>query len=698
MENKTIDVLNLLLRREGFVSLKELMVKSGLQERSVRYEISSIKVLVEEQKGLLLLQDRKKGVCLKGNRLDKRAFVQWLEKQETDDYFSNEERVALTALMLLWKQERLTQNRLMEQFQISATTVKKDRRTIEILLQEYQLNLKSDIQNGYFIEGPEQGKRKLLFQLIVQYIDLDDVLFAEVVRYYTKLERELMKYMNKQEICRMKQQMVALYGRLNIKSSDLAFNQMSLMLGIQRKRMDSDFLITEYEPSGYDNWNPPLIGAIRVEFMCNGLSEPEEQYLSDYIMAFTGRSKEDFLQLPNWLEIQLDTIGLVMEMERYTGGDFLTEQLVREALFQHMEVMIHRIKSDIRVYNPLTGMIKEKYGQVYEYCQKAVGFLEKKYQKKFPEEEIAYLTIYFYAYLEQKEPLKVMVVCGQGLSTGHMLAESLKKEFPFYIVGVLAYFEKDTINHIDVDLVVSTIRIESLSIPVIKVSPILTKHDIRVLHEFWENHEGSKYQMGKSEEVLIGSIVKIAKKCSADLDVSRFAEELMKLLYEQKIISRRSLHQYMVKDVLTIDCIQLNQKVDSWQEAIRVSARPLLENGTIEQSYIEAMIQSVEEFGPYIVIADHIALAHARPEEGVNGVGLSIATLEQPIPFGNAMYDPVEMVICLSAVNSFSHLEVLSNIAEIISNKKYVDLLKACNTEEEFLKLVLQAEQEVSIQ
>ena len=73
-------------------------------------------------------------------------------------------------------------------------------------------------------------------------------------------------------------------------------------------------------------------------------------------------------------------------------------------------------------------------------------------------------------------------------------------------------------------------------------------------------------------------------------------------------------------------------------------------------------------------------------------------TLEQPIPFGNAMYDPVEMVICLSAVNSFSHLEVLSNIAEIISNKKYVDLLKACNTEEEFLKLVLQAEQEVSIQ
>lgn len=31
--------------------------------------------------------------------------------------------------------------------------------------------------------------------------------------------------------------------------------------------------------------------------------------------------------------------------------------------------------------------------------------------------------------------------------------------------------------------------------------------------------------------------------------------------------------------------------IDSWQEAIRVSARPLIGKGIIEESYVQAMIQ-----------------------------------------------------------------------------------------------------------
>ena len=36
------------------------------------------------------------------------------------------------------------------------------------------------------------------------------------------------------------------------------------------------------------------------------------------------------------------------------------------------------------------------------------------------------------------------------------------------------------------------------------------------------------------------------------------------------------------------------------------------------------MIESVHEFGPYIVIAPEIAIAHARPDHNVNEVGLSL--------------------------------------------------------------------------
>ena len=37
--------------------------------------------------------------------------------------------------------------------------------------------------------------------------------------------------------------------------------------------------------------------------------------------------------------------------------------------------------------------------------------------------------------------------------------------------------------------------------------------------------------------------------------------------------------------------------IDSWQEAIRVSARPLIGKGIIEESYVQAMIQNVLDNG-----------------------------------------------------------------------------------------------------
>ncbi|MFB8734775.1 PTS sugar transporter subunit IIA [Bacillus sp. SL00103] len=43
------------------------------------------------------------------------------------------------------------------------------------------------------------------------------------------------------------------------------------------------------------------------------------------------------------------------------------------------------------------------------------------------------------------------------------------------------------------------------------------------------------------------------------------------------------------------------------------------------------MIQSVDQNGPYIVIAPQVAIPHARPEDGVNELSMSLMTFEQPV-------------------------------------------------------------------
>ena len=59
----------------------------------------------------------------------------------------------------------------------------------------------------------------------------------------------------------------------------------------------------------------------------------------------------------------------------------------------------------------------------------------------------------------------------------------------------------------------------------------------------------------------------------------------------------------MTLDILTEDKIVIKEKVSTWSEAIEIAAQPLLDNHSINNNYVSAMIESVNEMGPYIVIA-----------------------------------------------------------------------------------------------
>lgn len=124
--------------------------------------------------------------------------------------------------------------------------------------------------------------------------------------------------------------------------------------------------------------------------------------------------------------------------------------------------------------------------------------------------------------------------------------------------------------------------------------------------------------------------------------------------------------------------VQFESSVRNWEEAIVKSAKPLLDGDYIEQGYVDAMIESVNEYGPYIVIAPRVAMPHARPETGSKKIGYSILKLEQPVAFSEEAEHEVELLIALSCVNAESHIELLQFIVEVLSDEvKFENALKA---------------------
>lgn len=136
----------------------------------------------------------------------------------------------------------------------------------------------------------------------------------------------------------------------------------------------------------------------------------------------------------------------------------------------------------------------------------------------------------------------------------------------------------------------------------------------------------------------------------------------------------------MLAEYLPLDRIRLRVEVPDWQGAVRAAGDLLVEAGLCEPRYVEAMIRAVEQMGPYMVLAPGIALAHARPEDGVLKIGMSIVTLATPVNFGSEANDPVQLVIAFGGVDKTTHIGMLQELAKFLVVEGNQVLLKtACD-------------------
>lgn len=150
----------------------------------------------------------------------------------------------------------------------------------------------------------------------------------------------------------------------------------------------------------------------------------------------------------------------------------------------------------------------------------------------------------------------------------------------------------------------------------------------------------------------------------------------------------------MLKDILKENQIGLQLKAKNWEEAVRLGGQLLLEGGCIEERYIEAMVSTVRELGPYIVIAPGIAMPHARPENGVKAIGMSLITLADGVNFGHQTFDPVQIIISICATDHNSHLQALAQLSELLSQQDAIERLLAAKDLQTVTRIIHQYSQE----
>lgn len=373
---------------------------------------------------------------------------------------------------------------------------------------------------------------------------------------------------------------------------------------------------------------------------------------------------------------------LIQFVEEETGIPFnKKEAQLQEALYGHMIGMVDRIKNGLQLVNPLKDKIKQAYGQVYSGLEKFLRGEQDKLGGIITDDEIAFLTIHFSTALSEINQnnqywYRAIVICNYGIATGRLLAENLKEYFNIEVLAVLSSREIDLVEKFDVDLVFSTVKLNYKAKPIMIMDTIFNEETKLMVHNFLEaNRQHQRLITRKSDYTEMFQILLKTIESQFGKLTKNFYNDLENLFRKNGLTINQKEVQPMIQDVLSDDNILFEKGDFTWQEAIQQVAKPLLRKKNITEDYVQAMIEDVKKYGPYIVIGPHLALAHARPEDGANQLGLSLAIFQKPVSFGHEFNDPVKVIFCLSAVDSYSHLNIMKSLVSLIRKEDNIKKL-----------------------
>lgn len=155
-----------------------------------------------------------------------------------------------------------------------------------------------------------------------------------------------------------------------------------------------------------------------------------------------------------------------------------------------------------------------------------------------------------------------------------------------------------------------------------------------------------------------------------------------------RLLEKSEAGRPMLSELLTEEMIQLTEQQRDWESAIRLAADPLVKANKVTDEYIQAMIDRVNQYGAFIHIGEFTALPHARPEEGVNQVGMSLLKLNESVNLADDPKHPIKLFICLAAVDNDAHLRALANLTKLLSNKENLNELLQATTKKEIITII----------
>jgi PTS system mannitol-specific IIA component len=139
-----------------------------------------------------------------------------------------------------------------------------------------------------------------------------------------------------------------------------------------------------------------------------------------------------------------------------------------------------------------------------------------------------------------------------------------------------------------------------------------------------------------------------------------------------------------MSEILTSKTIELGASLSNRDEAIRRAGALLVENGHVDERYVDSMFEREESVSTYM--GNAVAIPHGTNDSKpwVTRSGLSIITVPEGVEYGDG--DVAKLVIGIAGKGD-DHLDILSRISLVVSEEENVEKIVNAQTKEELLAM-----------
>ncbi|MBC8586651.1 BglG family transcription antiterminator [Paratissierella segnis] len=668
---RILQILSLISKSDGYIPLDIIENHVSISRRTLYNDLAIINECLSQNNLDELSTVRNKGISISERDRENIDELLNILKHNMDNYIlSPEERKWFYVFLIITDKRCLTLELIADILNVSKTTILNDFVTLRLLCKTYEISLNNDNNKGYYFTGDEKIIRIVFLhsimelRKIIKIPSFKDLFISEKSKFYEDLLWEM-----------------------NKRFQPNSFNEIIDVLSIFFYRIEErEYVIFSKELLDFIMEQPEF------RFIYERLNNKNNNFVGYIAFHLINDNKLSKLSNENddsntKQEVRSIVSSMVSDLELISMTNFKNRAKLIKGLTAHIMSSKFRYENGLIITNPFLNEVKNKYNYIYNLVKVVSHHLENYFHRCLIADEIAFITLHFALHFteidsKKDDPIKILVMCPNGVTTSSLL----KKEVEL-LIDTASIIQCSTVDEFNeyghIDLILTTIPIEAqLSCPVLHVHPILSEYDkIRIFQ-----HINSFNKVVSNN--TIDEIVSIINSSNIDEKVKKdLTKEIINVSSNALSYNIYSSQKIDIKlgGLVDISNIQVCDCANNWKEAIRLSANPLLDKRLISKSYIEAMLNNIERYGPYIIIHPGVALAHAREEDGVLDFGISILKLNKEVNFQN---DKTAFLIFTIASSKDNYMNILTKLIKLFENKKSMINLRKADTPKKIYNII----------